>query len=153
MAVQELGLVWVLKKYFALGNEFFDNASFGLQLSERLLLPLNQLFNILNTTWSNVTSRAKHDSIQELNMGFQLVTISITFPVEIDFDLGLENSGNEVLMLADHGLQFIHIVGPLVFTSLSHQDFQDILQPFLNFGTLQIFAEGMEVVSFAFEFS
>ena len=139
-------LLWVLKKYFALGNEVSDNAFFGLHLRKRLLLSLNQLFNILNAAGSNVTGRAEHDSIQELNIGFQLVTISVTFPVEINFDLGLENSGNEVLMLADHGLQFIHIVGPLVFTSLSHQDFQDILQPFLNFGTLQIFAEGLKKV-------
>ena len=92
-------LLWVLKKYFALGNEVSDNAFFGLHLRKRLLLSLNQLFNILNTAGSNVTGRAEHDSIQELNMGFQLITISITFPVEINFDLGLEDSGNEVLVL------------------------------------------------------
>ena len=116
-------LLWILKKHFALRDEIFDNSSFGLHLSKWLLLPLNQLLDILNTAGSNVTSRAKHDSIQELNMGFQLITISVTFPVEINFDLGLENSWNEFLMLGNDNVQFACVVGPLVFASLSHQDF------------------------------
>merc|ERR1719507_2610166 len=120
MACQEFRFVWVLKKYFALRDEVFDNVPFGLHLRKRLLLSLNQLFNILNAAGSNVTGRAEHDSIQELNIGFQLVTISITFPVEINFDLGLENSGNEVHVLGYDTIQFCCLVCPFRTSSLSH---------------------------------
>ena len=113
-------LLWVLKEYFALSDEVFDNAPFGLHLRKRLLLSLNQLFNILNAAGSNVTGRAEHDSIQELNIGFQLVTISITFPVEINFDLGLENNGNEVFVLGNNTVQFGCLICPLTTSSLSH---------------------------------
>jgi len=121
-----LNILWILKKLFTLGDEFSDNCPSCLQLVERLLLPFNQFFNIFYTARSNVSCRAQHDSIKELNVRLQLITISITFPVKIYFDLkfmvllnpepikisirfrdlSLQNSGNEFYMLIYHSIKF-----------------------------------------------
>merc|ERR1712088_835840 len=72
MAFKELGFVGVLEDDLALLNKILDDASLGLQLNKRFLLPLNQL-----------------------------VPIGIALPVEIDHDLGLHDSGNQLFVLLD----------------------------------------------------
>ena len=104
-------LLRVFHELFALADEFRDNAPLGLKLVQRLFLPLNQLFNVLNTAGSNVTGGAEHDSIQELNMGFQFITEGVTLPVEINLDLGLEDGGDEILVFLDQGFQFGILAG------------------------------------------
>merc|ERR1711899_387994 len=99
MAVQELGFVGVLKKLSTLGDEISDDTTLGLQLSERLLLSLNQLFNVFNTARSNVTCGAEHDSVQKFNVWFQLITIGVTFPVEINFNLSFEDGWDKLFVL------------------------------------------------------
>merc|ERR1712223_223670 len=115
MAVQELGFVWVFHKLLALGDQVLDNGPLGFKLSEGLFLSLDQLFDVFNAAGSNVTGGAEHDSIQEFNMGFQLITESVTFPVEIDLDLSFGYSGDEVLVLLDESLQFLILHGFLIF--------------------------------------
>merc|ERR1719320_921545 len=86
ISFKELWLVWVLQDNLALGNKVCDNALLGIKLRERLLLPLNQFVNILNAGRSNVSGGGQHDSIKELNMRFQLITIGITLPVQVNHD-------------------------------------------------------------------
>ena len=98
-------LLWVLKELFALADQVRDNGFLGLKLVQRLLLPLNQLLYVFNTAGSNITSGAEHDAIQKLNVRFQFITIGIAFPVEINFNCCLGDSGDEVLVLLNEGLQ------------------------------------------------
>ena len=139
-----LNLLRILKKLLALGNEVSDNSPLGLQLIQRLLLSLNQLFDVLNTAGSNITSGAEHDSIQELNMRLQFITIGIALPVQIHLDLSFEDSWDQVLMFLNDGIQFGTLFSAFLFSSLSHQNFQDLLQPFLDLSALKIFAEGLK---------
>merc|ERR1719394_841280 len=105
------------------------------------LLSLNQLINILKTRWSNVSGGRQHDSIKELNMGLQFITIGITLPVQINHDRSLLDIGDELFMLQDELVKFVMFILPLVLGTLSHQDLQNLLEPFPNLGSLKIFAK------------
>ncbi len=138
-------LLRVLQKLLALVDKLGHNDTLGLQLVEGLLLPLNQLLDILNARRSNVTSGAEHDAIQELNVGLELVTIGVALPVEIDLDLGLEDSGNEIFMLLDESLKLGVLSRPLLLGPLGHQDLEDLLEPFLDVGALKVLAESLKI--------
>merc|ERR1719461_1789275 len=77
IGLKELGLVRVLQDDLALCNEICDHSSLGVELSQGLLLPLNQLVNILNARGGDVSGGGQHDTVQELNMGLQLVTVGV----------------------------------------------------------------------------
>ena len=132
----EKNLLWILQELFALGNEVPDNASFGLQLTEGLFLSLNQLFDVFNAAGCDVTGRAEHNAVQELNVRLQFVSIGVTLPVQIHLDLSLQDGGDQLFMLEDDGVKFLHLFRPLLFSTLSHQDFQDVLEPFFDLSTL-----------------
>merc|ERR1719192_1890868 len=89
VGLQELGFVGVLEDDLTLSNEICDDVPLGVELGERLLLSLNELINILETRWGNVSGGGQHDSVKELNMGLQLVSVGVAFPVEIHHDSGL----------------------------------------------------------------
>merc|ERR1719362_2470692 len=95
IALKELGFVGVLKNLLALLNQVIDHIPLGIQLDKRLLLPLNELIDILHAGGSNVTGGGEHDAIKELNMGLQLVTIGVALPVQVNHDGGLLDAGNE----------------------------------------------------------
>merc|ERR1712012_1404645 len=101
IGLKELGFVRVLKDDLTLGNEISDNVSLGIKLRERLLLSLYEFINILKARGSNVSGGRQHDSIQELNMRLQLITIGIALPVEIHHDSSLLNIGDQLLVLLD----------------------------------------------------
>jgi hypothetical protein len=129
---------------FALDNKLADNSSLGFKLAKRLLLSLNQLLDIFNAARSNISGGAKHDAIQEFNVRFELITIGVAFPVQINLDLGLEDSRDELFVLLDEGVKLLTLFSPLLFASFCHQDFQDLFQPFLDLTPLKIFAKGLE---------
>merc|ERR1719340_433709 len=137
ISLQELWFVRVLEDDLSLGNEISDNSPLGIKLSQRFFLPLNELINILNTRWSNVSGGGQHDSVQELNMGLQLITIGVALPVEIHHDSGLLDIGDELLMLLDKSLKLVIFLLLLIFSTLSHQDLQDLGKPFLHFCTFK----------------
>ena len=139
-----LNLLGVLEKLLALGDQLTDDGPLGLELAEGLLLSLNQLLHVLDTAWRNVSRRAEHDAVKELDVRFKLVTVGVALPVEIDFDLGLEDGGDQLLVLLDQGIELGNLVGSLFLASLSHQDFQDLFQPFLDLAALQIFAKSLK---------
>merc|ERR1719350_1209444 len=72
IALEELGLVGVLKNLLALLNKVIDHIPLGIKLDKGLLLPLNELIDILHAGGSNVTGGREHDAVKELNMGLQL---------------------------------------------------------------------------------
>merc|ERR1711963_412224 len=152
IGLKELGFVRVLEDDLTLGNEISDNISLGIKLRQGLLLSLNQLINILKTRWSNISGGRQHDSIKELNMGLQLITICVALPVEIHHDSGLLDIGDELLVLLDQDVQFSHFALSLTLSTLSHQDLQNLIQPFLNLSSLKIFTQRIECVSFSLEF-
>jgi hypothetical protein len=41
---------------------------------------------------------------------FKLITVCITFPVEIDLDLGLEDGGNELFVFLDESIELRDLV-------------------------------------------
>merc|ERR1719278_2152027 len=86
IGLQELGFVGVLEDDLTLGNEICHDVPLSIELRERLLLSLNQFINILQTGRSDVSGGGQHDSVQELNMGLQLVTVGVALPVEIHHD-------------------------------------------------------------------
>merc|ERR1719427_246490 len=151
ITLKELGFVRVLKDDLALSNEVHNNIPLAIKLNQGLLLPLNELIHILDTGWGDVTGGGKHDTVQELNMGLQLITVGVALPVEIHHDLSLHDSGNELLMLLDQTIKETHLLGTLVFGSFCHQDFKNLGEPFFDLSPLQIFAESMEVVSLPLE--
>merc|ERR1711931_37643 len=114
VSFQELWLVWVLQKLLSLGDEVIDNGSLGLELGKSLLLTLNELINILDTAGSNFTGGAEHDGVQELNVWFELVTVGVALPVQVDLDLSGQDSGNEFLVLDNQALQLLVLVSPLL---------------------------------------
>merc|ERR1719494_144802 len=118
-----------------------------------LLLPLNELIDILHAGGSNVTGGGEHDAIKELNMGLQLVTVGVALPVQINHDRGLLDAGNELLVLLDEHIQLLILGLLLGLGSLGHQDLEDLVQPLLHLSTLEILAEGLEVVPLSFELS
>merc|ERR1719270_902657 len=152
IGLKELGFVRVLEDDLTLGNEICDNVSLGIQLGKRFLLSLNELINILKTRWSNISGGRQHDSIKELNMGLKLITISIALPVEINHYSCLLDIGDKFLMLLDQSVKLSQLSVSLVFGTLSHQDFQNLLEPFPHFSPLKVFAERIECVSFSLEF-
>merc|ERR1712168_527129 len=152
MSLKELGFVGVLKNLLAFVNGISDDTSLGLKLNKRLLLSLNELINILNTGRSDVSGGGHHDSIKEFNMGLQLITIGIAFPVQINHNLGLGHGRNEFFVLLDKSIEFVAFALLLILGSLSHQDLEDLGQPFLDFGPFQIFAQSVEVISLPLKF-
>merc|ERR1719370_447970 len=70
---------------------------------------------------------------RNFNMGLQLVTVGIALPVKV--------------------YQKLLLLGPKVLGPLSHQDLQNLCQPFLHLCALKIFAEGMEVVPLTLDLS
>merc|ERR1719330_609808 len=98
-------LVGVLEDDLTLGNEICNNSSLGVELSKRFLLSLNELINILHTRRSNVSGGGQHDSVKELNMGLQLVTVGVAFPVEVHHDSGLLDVGDQLLVLLDESVE------------------------------------------------
>merc|ERR1712213_105221 len=153
VSLKKLGFVRVLEDDLTLGNEIGDNVSLGVKLREGLFLSLNQLINILKTRWSNFSGGRQHDSIKELNMGLQFITIGITLPVQIHHDRSLLDIGDELFMLQDELVKFVMFILPLVLGTLSHQDLKDLSQSFLIFSTFQVFTKGVEGVSFSLELS
>merc|ERR1712004_803963 len=107
MSLQELGLVRVLKDLLALLNQVLDNVPLSVQLDKGLLLPLDELIDILNAGGSNVTGGGEHDAVEELNVGLQLVTVGVALPVQVDHDGGLLNAGDELLVLLDEDIQLL----------------------------------------------
>merc|ERR1719341_249219 len=98
---------------------------------------LNKLINILNARRSNFSGGRQHDSIKELNMGLQFITIGIALPVQINHD----------------SIKFVSFSFFLVLGTLSHQNLQDLCEPFLHLSSLQIFAKRIESVSLTLELS
>merc|ERR1719323_1611359 len=98
IALKELGLVGVFQDLLTLLNQVIHNIPLGIQLDKGLLLPLDELIDILNTGGSNVTGGREHDAVKELNMGLQLVTVGVALPVQVNHDGGLLNAGDELLV-------------------------------------------------------
>merc|ERR1719418_43501 len=151
ITLKELRFVGMLQDNLTLGNEINNNVLLGIKLDKGLLLPLNELIDILHAGGSNVTGRREHDAVEELNMGLQLVTIGVALPVQINHDRGLLNAGNELLVLLDEHIQLLILGLLLGLGSLCHQDLKDLMQPFLHLSTLEILAEGMEVIPLPLE--
>ena len=137
-------LLWVLQQLFAFLDEFVHDGPLVLKLVQGFLLPLNQLFYVFNTTGSNLSCGAEHDTIQELNMRCQLITIGITFPVQVDFKLGLLNSWNKSLMFNNYCFEIVRISCFFVLWSFCHQDFKHLFEPSLDVCSFQIFAQSLK---------
>merc|ERR1719259_407184 len=152
MSFKELRLVRVLKNLLTFVNKISDNSSLSLKLNQRLFLSLNQLINIFNTGRSNVSGGRHHDTIKELNMGLQLITIGIALPVQVHHNLGLSDGRDELFMLLDEGVQLVRFILLLILGSFSHQDLKDLSQPLLDLSPFQIFAQSVEVISLSLEF-
>merc|ERR1719462_1193350 len=118
----------MLQDNLTLGNEINNNILLGIKLDKGLLLPLNELIDILHAGGSNVTGGREHDAVEELNMGLQLVTVGVTLPVQINHNRGLLNAGNELLVLLDEHIQLLILGLLLGLGSLSHQDLEDLVQ-------------------------
>merc|ERR1711973_72086 len=133
-----------------------ETSSFSLtaliSFSMIFFLSLNQLINIFNTGRSNVSGGRHHDTIKELNMGLQLITIGIALPVQVHHNLGLSDGRDELFMLLDEGIQFVRFILLLILGSFSHQDLKDLSQPLLDLSPFQIFAQSVEVISLSLEF-
>merc|ERR1719468_968712 len=151
ISLEELGLVRVLEDDLTLGDEVCDNVPLGVQLGEGLLLSLNELINILKTRGSDVSGGGEHDSVKELNMGLELITIGVALPVEVHHDSGLLDIGNQLLVLLDQSVKPAELCSLLLLGALSHKDLKDLLEPFSDLSPLQILAEGVEGVSFPLE--
>ena len=143
MALEELGLVGVLEDALAFVNEVVDNDSLGLQLQQRLFLALDQLVDILDAGRGNVPGGGHHDAVKELDVGLELITIGIALPVEVHHDLGLGDRGDELFVLLDENVQLVGLALALVLGPLGHQDLENLGQPLLDLGPLQVFAEGL----------
>merc|ERR1719180_792806 len=94
IALKELGFVRVLQDNLTLGNEINNNVLLRIQLDKGLLLPLDELIDILHAGGSNVTGGGEHDAVKELNMGLHLVTVGVALPVQVNHDGGLLDAGN-----------------------------------------------------------
>merc|ERR1719499_1824806 len=118
IALKELGLVRVFQDLLTLLNQVIHNIPLGIQLDKGLLLPLDELIDILNTGGSNVTGGGEHDAVEELDMRLQLVTVGVALPVQVNHDGGLLNAGDELLVLLDEHVQLLVLglllgLGPL----------------------------------------
>ena len=101
----QIYLLGVFEQLLALLDEVVDNVSPGLQLSERLLLTLDQLLHVLDAAGSNVSGGAEHDAVQELNVRLEVVAVGVALPVEVDLDLGCGDGWDEVFVLLDQSFQ------------------------------------------------
>merc|ERR1719402_1786430 len=137
IALKELGLVRVFQDNLTLGNEINNNVLLGVELDKGLLLPLDELINILHAGGSNVTGGGEHDAVKELDMGLQLVTVGVALPVQVHHDGGLLNAGDELLVLLDEDIQLLVLGLLLGLGPLGHQDLEDLVQPLLHFGTFE----------------
>merc|ERR1719412_2135925 len=153
ITLKELGFVRVLKDDLALSNEVHNNIPLAIKLNQGLLLPLNELIHILDTGWGDVTGGGKHDTIQELNMGLQLITIGVALPVEIHHERSLLYIWDQLLMLLDKNTKFLILSFLLRLGPLCHQDLKNLVKPLLHLSTLKVLAEGLEVVSLPLELS
>merc|ERR1719474_910129 len=151
ISLEELGFVGVLEDDLAFVNEVSDNVSLGVKLLKGLFLSLNKLINILNTRGSNFSGGGKHNSVKELNMGLQLVTIGITLPVQVNHDGSLLHIGDKFLVFLDEGFKLISLSLLLILGTLGHEDLKDLCQPFLDFSPLEVFAQRIKGVSLALE--
>merc|ERR1719273_1426428 len=120
IAFKELGLVRVFQDLLTLLNQVINNIPLGIQLDKGLLLPLDELIDILNAGGSNVTGGGEHDAVKELNVGLQLITVGVALPVQVDHDGGLLNAGDELLVLLDQVVKKSHFFCSLIFGSLCH---------------------------------
>merc|ERR1712066_827266 len=100
----------------------------------------------------DVSGGGEHDSVQELHMGLELITIGVALPVEIDHYSGLLDIGDQLLMLLDQGVKLAKLCGLLLLSALSHEDLKGLLEPFPDLSPLKILAEGVEGVSLPLEF-
>ena len=91
---EELGLVRVHKDLLALLDQLLDHVALGLQLGQGLLLTLDQLVHVLDAAGSNVSGGGEHDTVKELNMGLELVTVGVTLPVQVNHHLGTGYNGS-----------------------------------------------------------
>merc|ERR1719481_919895 len=140
MTLKEFGFVGVFKDDLTLSNEVSHNGPLGVKLGEGLLLPLNQLINILDTGWSNLTSGRQHDSVKEFNMGLQLVTIGIALPVQINHNGSLLDGGDELLVLLDEDFELFVLSLREILGSAFHKDLQDLSKPLLHFCAFNVLA-------------
>merc|ERR1711923_350924 len=83
ITLKELGLVGVFQDLLTLGNEINNNVLLGVELDKGLLLPLDELIDILHAGGSNVTGGGEHDAVEELDMRLQLVTVGVALPVQV----------------------------------------------------------------------
>merc|ERR1719447_496906 len=146
VALKELGLVGVLQNLLALLNQVIDHIPLRIQLDKGLLLPLDELIDILHAGGGNVAGGGEHDAIEELNMGLHLVTVGVALPVQVNHDGGLLDAGNELLVLLNEHIQLLILGLLLGLGPLGHQDLKDLVEPLLHLSTLKILAEGLEVV-------
>jgi len=58
-------------------------------------------------------------------------------------NLCLEDGRDELLVLLDESIELWNLFGPLLFSSLGHQDLQNLFQPFLDLATFEIFAQSL----------
>ena len=109
--LEELGLVGVGEDELALLDEVHHHVPLGVELLQGLLLPLDQLIHVLDAGGHGVPGRGEHDAVQELDVRLQLVSIGI----EVDHDLGLGHSRDELLVLLDKVVQQVVylVLGPL----------------------------------------
>ena len=77
-------------------------------------------------------------------MGLELITIGVALPVEIHHNGSLLDIRDQLLVLLDQQIKFVVFILSLILGALSHQDLQDLSQPFLDFSPLQVFAEGLK---------
>merc|ERR1711971_1300400 len=120
VALEELGLVRVLQNLGSLFDQLIDYIPLGVELDKGLLLPLDELIDILHAGGSNVAGGGEHDAIKELNMGLQLITVGVALPVQVNHDLGLHDGGDQFFVLLDQVVKKSHFLGALIFCSLCH---------------------------------
>merc|ERR1712170_184423 len=107
---------------------------------------------LLESSWDrDVSCGRQHDSVKELNMRFELISIGITLPVEINHDSCFLDIWDKLFMLLDKGIKKIMLLLSLILGSLSHQDFKDLGKPFLDFCPLKVFTKRIESISFSLE--
>merc|ERR1719508_141763 len=116
-------------------------------------MAFNELIYTFDARGSDFSGGGHHDSIEELNMGLELVAVSIALPVEIHHHLSLHHGRDQVFVVLDGLIQLIHFVLSLRSSSFGHQDLKDMSQPFLDLSLLEILAESVEAVPLSLELS
>merc|ERR1719233_1438217 len=95
----------------------------------------------INSRRSNISGGGEHYSVKELDMGLQFITVCITLPVQVNHDGCFLNSWYKFFMLLDQIIQLISFSFLLILGTLSHQNFQNLSQPFLYLSSLQVLAK------------